>query len=974
MGKARFPGSEDFPALVPVMTSKGPPGGSSSNPGTAIIAANRNKTAKGRILFWSPECRYDVILNVVKQIGWKLMDDEKSEGKVNMYWIDIATIQERFRTIQPWQMINHFPGMPNIARKNRMGQNLNKMQKAFPREYSFYPRTWVLPAEMGEFRQNFDAHGNAIGGKIFIIKPDAGCQGRGIFLTRTWDMVPQQENVVAQTYIKKPLLLDGFKFDLRIYVLVTCIKPLRMYLFHDGLVRMCTEEYVKPTKQNISMTCMHLTNYAVNKHNSNFQQPSAKSSEDRQDEGSKRSVHWFMNSIREQQGDAKANWLWGRIGTLCVRTLLSILPILSREYDQHFKSFNNVPLNVPLPTNNMPVQSASIRKSATQTSKTAAKTPSTSSSALVKRTSAKDTDGSETEEEECEEDDGDEDDGEGEEEEEKEDEEEEHEGNGENDGNDKSSRLSGTTEEKKSMSRPSSKEDKKEPTTRGCRCFEILGYDIMMDANLKPWLIEVNHLPSFGTDSPLDRDIKNRLMQQVFKVLPVRSDDEQAYIQHHKFEAGKRLTGRMSRRFEDELESKLSRDSSSSRPPTDRSRNSETSNGTRAGVRKSSEENVHNSAASAPQVEAESSITPLPNVGEPEENVTSFADDEPVTPVRLQEIIDILTEIYLEYSPEKVNKIGRLLQKYSTREEEFLRFVYHKYNITPKPTPKEIAIAAIAAEAEAAKKRDRVVGTPLGMSPKPPNGANTKPKPSGGARDRFSRSLSPPAVNRRAPAVWRCAGAEEDLPYRTEVLSQHLPAEDDVWMEKEQQLLTQFTKIFPRLPKTGLEAENENEGDDNDNDGDEDGIPAINSVVSGNNADGTPSSKFKPASYEDIIVQAFIIDKRQTMRLHQPLQARMRPGSQEELPPLDSKSLAAFPGGIGSNVSSITESENIGTPQDRFFKLALSISLSFSSLLSRNFTSQKESWDGRRLRRNQLKRRSYGCQLKINWMPQSASR
>ena len=125
--------------------------------------------------------------------------------------------------------------------------------------------------ELADFRAQFDNQGNSIGNKIYIIKPDTGCQGRGIFLTRTYDQVPQHENVVAQLYIKKPLLLDGFKFDLRIYCLVSSVKPLRMYLFHDGLVRMCTEEYVKPTKANISNTCMHLTNYAVNKHNSNFQ-------------------------------------------------------------------------------------------------------------------------------------------------------------------------------------------------------------------------------------------------------------------------------------------------------------------------------------------------------------------------------------------------------------------------------------------------------------------------------------------------------------------------------------------------------------------------------------------------------------------------------------------------------------------------------------------------------------------------------
>ena len=39
-------------------------------------------------------------------------------------------------------------------------------------------------------------------------------------------------------------------------------------------------------------------------------------------------------------------------------------------------------------------------------------------------------------------------------------------------------------------------------------CFEILGFDIMLDENLKPYLIEINHAPSFNTDSPLDEKIK----------------------------------------------------------------------------------------------------------------------------------------------------------------------------------------------------------------------------------------------------------------------------------------------------------------------------------------------------------------------------------------------------------------------------------------------------------------------------------
>jgi tubulin polyglutamylase TTLL6/13 len=308
----------------------------------------KKKATQSRIYFWASECKYSVILDLVTELEWKLIEDERLQPKCNLLWIDVATIHEHFRHIQSWQMINHFPGMPNIARKNRMGQNLNSMQKIYPKEYSFYPRTWVLPGEMADFRSQFDGHGYSYSNKIFIIKPDAGCQGRGIFLTRTIENVPFNENVVAQVYIKKPLLLDGYKFDLRLYCLITSVKPLRMYLFHDGLVRMCTEEYVKPTKDNLGVSCMHLTNYAVNKHNENFQQPAAASSVDyeTQDDASKRSLLWFMNWVKSQHGESKAQWLWKRMGIVCTRTVISILPTLSREYDQHFKSFNNVPVDI----------------------------------------------------------------------------------------------------------------------------------------------------------------------------------------------------------------------------------------------------------------------------------------------------------------------------------------------------------------------------------------------------------------------------------------------------------------------------------------------------------------------------------------------------------------------------------------------------------------------------------------------------
>ncbi len=50
-------------------------------------------------------------------------------------------------------------------------------------------------------------------------------------------------------------------------------------------------------------------------------------------------------------------------------------------------------------------------------------------------------------------------------------------------------------------------------------CFEILGFDIFLDDKLKPWVIEVNHAPSFVCDTPLDTKIKRGLVYDAIKLL-----------------------------------------------------------------------------------------------------------------------------------------------------------------------------------------------------------------------------------------------------------------------------------------------------------------------------------------------------------------------------------------------------------------------------------------------------------------------
>jgi Tubulin-tyrosine ligase family len=68
-------------------------------------------------------------------------------------------------------------------------------------------------------------------------------RGRGIYLIDNVSELPLDEVSVVSKYIGNPLLINGHKFDLRIYVLVTCFDPLRIYVFKEGLARFATHKY-----------------------------------------------------------------------------------------------------------------------------------------------------------------------------------------------------------------------------------------------------------------------------------------------------------------------------------------------------------------------------------------------------------------------------------------------------------------------------------------------------------------------------------------------------------------------------------------------------------------------------------------------------------------------------------------------------------------------------------------------------------
>ena len=54
--------------------------------------------------------------------------------------------------MEPYQKVNQYPGIYVITRKNNLARNLMKMQRCYPNEYNFFPKTWIIPQETTDFR------------------------------------------------------------------------------------------------------------------------------------------------------------------------------------------------------------------------------------------------------------------------------------------------------------------------------------------------------------------------------------------------------------------------------------------------------------------------------------------------------------------------------------------------------------------------------------------------------------------------------------------------------------------------------------------------------------------------------------------------------------------------------------------------------------------------------------------------------
>ncbi|XP_059220254.1 tubulin monoglutamylase TTLL4 isoform X2 [Stomoxys calcitrans] len=220
-----------------------------------------------------------------------------------------------FKTVRPYQKINHLPGSFKIGRKDSCWKNLVKqMAKHGKKEFGFMPKTYIIPNDLKQLRKSWPKYSQR--NVKWIIKPPASARGSGIRVVDRWAQIPKRKSLIVQKYIERPLLINGSKFDLRLYVLVTSMHPLRVYLYHNGLARFASVKY-SDKSDTLSDRCMHLTNYSINKFSSNY----AKNEDVNACHGHK----WTIKSLWNFLGSrgVRTELLWDALRSLVLRTLIA---------------------------------------------------------------------------------------------------------------------------------------------------------------------------------------------------------------------------------------------------------------------------------------------------------------------------------------------------------------------------------------------------------------------------------------------------------------------------------------------------------------------------------------------------------------------------------------------------------------------------------------------------------------------------
>ena len=190
----------------------------------------------------------------------------------------------------------------------------NTYRYSFPNDFDYMPETYAYPEQKDLILKKFENY-TLEEGNLWLIKPKTLSLGIGIHIFHNLSDVPDE--YIITKYIEKPHLINNLKYDFRIYVIITGLSPLKIYVYKEGIIRFATEEYSLDFNK-IDEAFIFLTNVA---HNIKNKEKYKISMDPDTDEGSKWSLQVYHNYCKKNGIDF--NKIWDQIKDISIKSILT---------------------------------------------------------------------------------------------------------------------------------------------------------------------------------------------------------------------------------------------------------------------------------------------------------------------------------------------------------------------------------------------------------------------------------------------------------------------------------------------------------------------------------------------------------------------------------------------------------------------------------------------------------------------------
>lgn len=167
--------------------------------------------------------------------GYKRTEIQKMDW--DLLWsheYPFAKLSEVLRDLKPNQKVNHWPGISSIA---------NKLELSTSKDFAFVPKSFRIPKDFVDLQDYATSNKS----KKFVQKH---IFHRNVSIVEPESIKKDITSIFVQELIQEPYLIDGYKFDLSVFVLLTSVNPLRLYIFDEVVLRFCRSKYVNYTDKD----------------------------------------------------------------------------------------------------------------------------------------------------------------------------------------------------------------------------------------------------------------------------------------------------------------------------------------------------------------------------------------------------------------------------------------------------------------------------------------------------------------------------------------------------------------------------------------------------------------------------------------------------------------------------------------------------------------------------------------------------